>query len=212
MSIPISEISAVILAGGMARRMGGVDKGLQLLDGQPMVQHVLHRVRPQVASVLINANRHLEQYQHFEVPLCSDTISGYAGPLAGMHAALLQINTPYLLSVPCDAPQLPNDLVARLADALSQHNADAAVAVTGTGAQRQRHPVFVLLKSALLPLLEKYLDQNGRKVDQWLGSIHCVDVPFDDEAAFTNVNTMEEMDALTTQVKQRVASNSGRDT
>ncbi len=91
--------------------MGGVDKGLQQIDGMPMVQHVLNRLQPQVGKLLINANRHLDDYKGFGVPICSDSITGFVGPLAGIHAALLQTNTPYLVSVPCDSPLLPNDML-----------------------------------------------------------------------------------------------------
>lgn len=176
--------------------MGGVDKGLQLIHGQPMVQLVLHRLQPQVGHVLINANRHLETYQRFGVPICSDAISGFVGPLAGIHAALLQTTTPYLVSAPCDSPLLPKDLVTRLALAINQHDADAAVAVTGDPDQVQRHPVFLLLKSELRNSLEHYLGSGGRKVDDWLASLKCIDVQFDDEMAFTNVNTPEDIAAL----------------
>lgn len=207
MSISISDISAVILAGGQGRRMGGVDKGLEPLEGQPMVQHVLRRLQPQVASVRINANRNLAQYASLGVPLCSDAIGDYAGPLAGMHAALLQVETPYLLCVPCDAPLLPADLVRRLAAALTEHTAEAALAVTGAGAQRQRHPVFVLLQSALLDSLENFLHKGGRKVEQWLASVHCVDAQFGDEAAFSNLNTREEMAALAKSAQHQPGAN-----
>lgn len=176
--------------------MGGVDKGLQLIHGQPMVQLVLHRLQPQVGQVLINANRHLETYQRFGVPICSDAISGFVGPLAGIHAALLQTTTPYLVSAPCDSPLLPKDLVARLALAINEHEADAAVAVTGGPDQVQRHPVFLLLKSKLRSSLERYLGTGGHKVDDWLASLKCVNVQFDDEMAFTNVNTPEDIAAL----------------
>ncbi|MFN5232949.1 MAG: molybdenum cofactor guanylyltransferase MobA [Burkholderiaceae bacterium] len=196
MSIPPAHITAVILAGGLSRRMGGVDKGLQLIHGQPMVQQVLNRLQPQVGQVLINANRHLDEYKGFGVPICSDSISGYAGPLAGIQAALLHTTTPYLVSVPCDSPLLPKDLVTRLASAMHQHTADAAVAVTGDPDQVQRHPVFLLLKSELRNSLEHYLGSGGRKVDDWLASLKCIDVQFDDEMAFTNVNTPEDIAAL----------------
>jgi molybdopterin-guanine dinucleotide biosynthesis protein A len=192
------NITAVILAGGLGRRMGGVDKGLQLIHGQPMVRQVLDRLQPQVGKVLINANRHLDDYKGFGVPICSDSISGYAGPLAGIHAALLQTNTAYLVSVPCDSPMLPNDLVSRLSVAVSEHQADAAVVVTGNAEQQQRHPVFLMLKSDVRTSLEHYLNTGGRKVDDWLASLNCVDVPFDDETAFTNVNTPEDIQALIT--------------
>jgi molybdopterin-guanine dinucleotide biosynthesis protein A len=197
------NITAVILAGGLGRRMGGVDKGLQLIHGKPMVQQVLDRLQPQVGKVLINANRHLDEYKGFGVPICSDSISGYAGPLAGIHAALLQTNTAYLVSAPCDSPLLPNDLVSRLSVAASEHQADAAVVVTGNDEQRQRHPVFLLLKSDLRSSLEHYLNNGGRKVDDWLASLNCVDVPFDDETAFTNVNTPEDIQALITTTGSR---------
>ncbi len=178
--------------------MGGVDKGLQQIHGMPMVQHVLNRLQPQVDNLLINANRHLDDYKGFGVPICSDSITGFVGPLAGIHAALLQTNTPYLVSVPCDSPLLPNDLVSRLSAAMSEHQADAAVVVTSNAEQRQRHPVFLLLKSNVRSSLEHYLNNGGRKVDDWLASLNCVDVPFDDEAAFTNVNTPEDIQALIT--------------
>ena len=197
------NITAVILAGGLGRRMGGVDKGLQLIHGKPMVQQVLDRLQPQVGKVLINANRHLDEYKGFGVPICSDSISGYAGPLAGIHAALLQTNTAYLVTVPCDSPLLPNDLVSRLSVAASEHQADAAVVVTDNEEQRQRHPVFLLLKSDLRSSLERYLNNGGRKVDDWLASLNCVDVPFDDETAFTNVNTPEDIQALITTTGSR---------
>jgi molybdenum cofactor guanylyltransferase len=197
------NITAVILAGGLGRRMGGVDKGLQLIHGKPMVQQVLDRLQPQVGKVLINANRHLDEYKGFGVPICSDSISGYAGPLAGIHAALLQTNTAYLVTVPCDSPLLPNDLVSRLSVAASEHQADAAVVVTDNEEQRQRHPVFLLLKSDLRSSLERYLNNGGRKVDDWLASLNCVDVPFDDETAFTIVNTPEDIQALITTTGSR---------
>ena len=185
--------------------MGGLDKGLQLIHGKPMVQHVMDRLQPQVGKVLINANRHLDDYKVFGAPICSDSISGYAGPLAGIHAALLQTNTPYLASVPCDSPLLPNDMVSRLSAAMSKHQADAAVVVTGNTEQQQRHPVFLLLKSDLRSSLEHYLNNGGRKVDDWLASLNCIDVPFDDEAAFTNVNTPEDIQALITPSGSRPA-------
>jgi molybdenum cofactor guanylyltransferase len=156
-----------------------------------------------VGKVLINANRHLDEYKGFGVPICSDSISGYAGPLAGIHAALLQTNTAYLVSAPCDSPLLPNDLVSRLSVAASEHQADAAIVVTVSEERRQRHPVFLLLKSDLRSSLEHYLNNGGRKVDDWLASLNCVDVPFDDETAFTNVNTPEDIQALITTTGSR---------
>jgi len=200
-----SQITAVILAGGMARRMGGVDKGLQLINGQPMVQHVLQRLQPQVGKVFINANRHLDEYQRLGLPVCADVVSDYAGPLAGIHAALMQTSTPYLLSVPCDSPLIPFDLVSRLSSALADHQADAAIVVTGDSNQRQRHPVFLLLKTELRRSLEQNLESGQRKVDDWLSSLNCVDVSFDDEGAFMNLNTPEDIRAITEMTGSRPA-------
>jgi len=189
----------------MARRMGGVDKGLQLINGQPMVQHVLQRLQPQVGKVFINANHMLDEYQRLGLPVCADVVSDYAGPLAGIHAALMQTSTPYLLSVPCDSPLIPFDLVSRLSSALADHQADAAIVVTGDSNQRQRHPVFLLLKTELRRSLEQNLLSGQRKVDDWLSSLNCVDVSFDDEGAFMNLNTPEDIRAITEMTGSRPA-------
>jgi len=177
--------------------MGGVDKGLQLINGRPMVQHVLQRLQPQVGKVLINANRHLDEYQRLGLPVCVDIVSGYAGPLSGIHAGLMQTSTPYLLSVPCDSPRIPLDLVSRLSTEMSGQQANAAVVVTGNEVQRQRHPVFLLLKTELQRSLEQYLESGRREVDDWLAGILCVEVMFEDETAFMNLNTPEDIQALT---------------
>ena len=197
MSIPTASITGLILAGGMGSRMGGVDKGLQQIDGLPMAARVLSRLQPQVGNVLINANRHKDDYARLGAPVISDLIEGYAGPLAGLHTGLSHCDTEFLVSAPCDSPWLPTDLVVRLADALDAHQADAAVAVTGEGSQQQRHPVFMLVRTTLRDQLAAYLNEGGRKVDAWLQSHDCIDVIFDDHSAFTNVNTREELQALT---------------
>jgi molybdopterin-guanine dinucleotide biosynthesis protein A len=197
MSLKKEQITGLILAGGLSTRMGGVDKGLQHLDGVPMVLHVLNRIKPQVGAVMINANRQVDEYKRFGAPVCGDIVEGYAGPLAGIHAGLTQCRTEYLISVPCDAPLLPTDLVQRLATSLTAHAADAAVAATGNGAQAQRHPVFLLIRISLLDHLTSYLNDGGRKVDGWLQSLRCSEVVFDDERAFANANTREDLDALT---------------
>ncbi|WP_428608182.1 molybdenum cofactor guanylyltransferase MobA, partial [Sedimenticola sp.] len=109
-----SKITAVILAGGMARRMGGQDKGLIDLDGRPLIAHVLERIQPQVAQVVINANRNLEQYAAFGHPVISDTLSDFQGPLAGFLAVMQQIDSDFIVTLPCDGPCLPDNLVERL--------------------------------------------------------------------------------------------------
>ena len=124
-------ITGVILAGGRGSRMGGVDKGLQDLQGRPLVQWVLERLAPQVDSVLINANRNLPRYAGFGCPVLPDLIPDFAGPLAGLQAALAGAATPLVATVSCDSPLLPADLVRRLQEALAAADADLTVARAG---------------------------------------------------------------------------------
>lgn len=183
-------ISAIILAGGQGQRMGSVDKGLVELRGKPMVAWVLERLHPQVDEIIINANRNTERYAEFGVPVVPDAISGYAGPLAGLHAGLGAAQHPLVVTAPCDSPFLPTDLVSRLADALHAEQADLAVAHTFD----QAHPVFCLVKRDVLPHLEAFLSSGGRKIDRWYETLKVVSVQFDDqEAAFSNINTREEL-------------------
>jgi len=184
----MNGVSGLILAGGQGRRMGGVDKGLQPLRGKPMVAWVLERLAPQVDEVLINANQNLGSYRAFGHPVLSDEISGFAGPLAGLHAGLKRARHELVVTVPCDSPFLPEDLVSRLAKSLQEN--DLAVAKTGD----QAHPVFCLLKKELLHNLEAFLLNGGRKNDAWYAPLRAVEVAFDDEAdAFRNINTLEEL-------------------
>jgi len=183
------SIAGIVLAGGMGRRMGGVDKGLQLLRGKPMVQHVLERLAPQVDEIVINANQNAAAYAKFGYRVVADDIPGFAGPLAGLHAGMKATNKPLVVTVPCDSPFLPADLVSRLKSRMG--GSDLAVAKTGD----QPHPVFSLMKTDLLKNLEAFLVQGGRKIDAWYGSLKFVEVHFDDEAdAFRNINTREELE------------------
>jgi molybdenum cofactor guanylyltransferase len=182
-------VTGVVLAGGQGRRMGGVDKGLQLLHGKPMVAHVLARLAPQVDEVLINANQNLETYAAFGYRPVPDAIGGFAGPLAGLQAGLSAARHPLVLTVPCDSPFLPLDLFSRLHEKLQQHH-DLAVARTGD----QAHPVFALVRTTVRKNLEDFLSRGGRKIDAWYASLRVIEVPFDDEAdAFRNINTREEL-------------------
>ncbi len=186
------DITGIVLAGGMGRRMGGVDKGLVPFRGRALVSHVIDRFSPQVDTILINANRELDRYQQFGYPVVSDAISGYAGPLAGLHAGLRQATTPLLAAVPCDTPFLPADLVARLTDALHTQQAEIAVAKTGN----QLHPVFCLCNTSLRDHLARFLESGGRKMETWYKTLKFVEVPFDDqEQAFANLNTLDELEA-----------------
>lgn len=185
-----TAITGVILAGGLGRRMGGVDKGLQLLDGKAMVRHVAERLAPQVGALLINANRNQAAYAALGYPLIADLVPDFAGPLAGLHAALSAATTPLVVTAPCDSPFLPLDLVQRLHDGLNRARADLAVARTFD----QPHPVFCLCHRSLLPHLTDFLSTGGRKFDRWYSTLQAVEVPFDDEAAaFDNINTPEEL-------------------
>lgn len=182
-------VTGIVLAGGQGRRMGGVDKGLQLLRGRPMIAEVLARLAPQVDEILINANQNLEAYGHFGHRVVPDAIGGFAGPLAGLHAGLCAARHPLALTAPCDSPFLPEDLYARLSGSLNEN--DLAVAKAGD----QPHPVFVLVRTRVRQDLEDFLAAGGRKIDAWYARLKVVEVGFDDEAdAFRNINTREELD------------------
>jgi len=182
------SVSGIILAGGLGRRMGGVDKGLQVLRGKPMIEHVIARLAPQVDEIVINANQNLERYAAFGHRVVSDRIGGFAGPLAGLHAGLGAASHPLAVTVPCDSPFLPSDLVARLRQHLGSN--DLAVAKTGD----QPHPVFALVRLSVTENLHAFLAGGGRKIDAWYAALRVVEVQFDDEAdAFRNINTLDEL-------------------
>jgi molybdopterin-guanine dinucleotide biosynthesis protein A len=185
-----AAVTGVVLAGGQGRRMGGVDKGLVELGGKPMIAHVLERFRPQVAELLINANQNAERYGTFGYPVVADAVGGFAGPLAGLHAAMAQATHSLVATVPCDSPFLPFDLVQRLMEGLKTNDAELAVARTFD----QPHPVFCIVRATVLPHLTAFLDKGGRKIDAWYATLKVIEVRFDDEAdAFRNINTREEL-------------------
>ena len=170
--------------------MGRVDKGLQDLRGKPLVHWVIERFVPQVDELLINANANLETYARFGYRVIPDAIDGFAGPLAGLQRGMSEARHDRIATVPCDSPFLPHDLVSRLSSALEQHGADLAVAKTGA----QPHPVFCLCRKRLLPGLTAFLGGGGRKIDAWYATLRAVEVSFDDDAAaFSNINTREEL-------------------
>lgn len=186
------DITGLILAGGLGRRMGGVDKGLALLDGQPLAAHVLARLAPQVGALVINANRNGEAYAQLGAAVIPDLRDDFAGPLAGLETGLASCQTHYLVCAPCDSPFLPADLVPRLAEALATGQASIAVARTG----EQLHPVFALMRRDVLPDLQAFLHAGGRRMESWLQRLCWVACAFDDEAeAFANINTTDELRA-----------------
>lgn len=188
-----NPITGLVLAGGRGSRMENIDKGLQLFDGKPLIVHVIQRFAPQVDKLIISANRNLEIYRQFDAPVYLDELSGFVGPLAGLQTGLRHCHTPFLAAVPCDAPFLPHDLIARLGDALTAQNADLAFAVTGKGEMRRAQPVFTLLKTSLLPHLTAYLEAGHRKVQAWHASLKVVEVYFENESDFRNINTLEDL-------------------
>ena len=185
-------ISGVILAGGQGRRMGGADKGLLELRGRPLVAWVAEHLAPQVDELLINANRNLESYHPLGRRIVTDRYPDFAGPLAGLHAALGQASHALVATAPCDSPFLPEDLVARLRAALESSGAELAVAKTAG----QPHPVFSLVRREVLDGLTAFLDAGGRKVDAWYAALSAVEVPFADERAFANINTLDELNEM----------------
>jgi len=187
------QISGLILAGGRGRRMGGVAKALQPLLQRPLISWVVERLRPQVAEVIVSANRDLERYTEIGDRVVTDQSADFSGPLAGLQAGLAVASHELMVTVPCDAPLLPSDLVARLAFALEESGADVAIAST----RDQAHPVFCLCKRKMLSSIDAFLASGGRKVALWVSSVAHVQVTFDDEAqGFVNVNTVEELRAL----------------
>ena len=195
------DITGLILAGGRGSRMGGVDKGLQSHLGQPLAMHALLRLGPQVGALMINANRNLGAYESLGVPVWPDAEAGYPGPLAGLLVGLERCETPYLVSVPCDTPNFPGDLVARLAQALVAEGAEMAMAATREPDAQgqdvlQLQPVFCLLGAGLMESLVVFLQTGQRKIDRWTAQHRCAVVVFDDAAAFANANTPEELRGL----------------
>lgn len=194
-------ISGLILAGGRGSRMGYVDKGLMPLRGASMAASVMQALAPQVSQLALNANQNRPAYEALGVPVWPDDLSGFAGPLAGLATGLRLCSTDYLVTVPCDSPFLPADLVLRLAAELEAQDADLAYAVTleadATGAlHRQAHPVFCLVKKNTLPVLNAYLTNGGRRMDGWYDALKVAPVMFEDACAFRNINTLEQLHAL----------------
>ncbi|WP_353572008.1 molybdenum cofactor guanylyltransferase MobA [Candidatus Albibeggiatoa sp. nov. BB20] len=189
------DITAVILAGGQARRMKGRDKGLLIYQGQTFVKHLVNRLKPQVNQIIINANRHQQQYADLtQCPVVNDSFGHFAGPLAGMLTGLQTAKTPYVLFVPCDVPYLPDFLVSRL----SQHliDCDASISMVQDG-QRTQY-LFALMQRHLQNNLHIYLQQNHHQVQAWYRQQQVVEVDFSDcPQFFVNINTPEDLQIMT---------------
>ena len=197
-SYPRSNITGVILAGGQATRMGGQDKGLLNLGGEPLVAHAVRRLSPQVGPLLVNANRNIERYRQYATQIVRDgadeaLAAGYLGPLAGMLAAIDAASTRYILTVPCDSPLLIPNYAARMYRVLRQHNAQLCVASDG----KRLQPVFALIGTDLRDDLHAFLAAGERKIDRWYARHTTVTANFDDAPQmFRNINTPQELVAL----------------
>jgi len=192
-----ARVTGLVLAGGRGTRMGGVDKGLVILAGRPMVAHVLAALAPQVAAIVINANRNQAHYGALGWPVVADRLAGFPGPLAGFAAGLEASTTDYVVTAPCDAPRLPADLVQRLGRTLVAESAEVCVAHDGTRLQ----PVFALLSRGVLDSLSAYLAGGGAKIDRWYAQLRMAQCDFSDQPeAFANVNDPDERAALERQL------------
>jgi len=190
------DITGLILAGGRGSRMGGVDKGLQAHLGMPLAMHAVLRLSPQVGHIMINANRNLAAYESMGAPVWPDALPDYPGPLAGFLAGLEHCATPYLVTVPCDSPQFPEDLVARLAERLDMEGAEIAIAATREDVELRLQPVFCLMNATVVESLIRFTGTGQRKIDAWTATLRHVAVEFDDARAFINANTVAELRGL----------------
>ncbi len=186
------SISAIVLAGGQARRMAGRDKGLIPFNGLPLIASVLHRLAPQVDEIIISANRHMDEYAKLGYPVVTDGSADYRGPLAGIHAAGQRSKGEWLLITPCDTPFLPLDLARRL---LTQAQA-SATRLACAADDTQTHPATMIMHRSLLGSLAECLAQGQLKVQAWQAAHGCAVVRFTGATqAFININTPDELAA-----------------
>jgi molybdopterin-guanine dinucleotide biosynthesis protein A len=185
-----TDISGVVLAGGRGSRLGGEDKGLVDVNSRPMISYCIERFAPQVSTLFINANRSLTTYRELGFPVITDQVADFAGPLAGIAAALSSCKTSYLATVPCDSPFLPTDLVERLASPLQDSQAAVSVAISGGRPQ----PVFAVIATQLYESLYDYLTSGGRKIMTWYRQQTIVEVDFGpDDSPFANINSPADL-------------------
>jgi len=197
MSIAHKDITAVILAGGQGRRMGGQDKGLLEFHGEPLVEVLLRELQRQSVAVVINANRNLDRYRSFGFPVIIDQLEDYQGPLAGFATAMKAVDTEFILTLPCDGPVLTEDYVDRFIASQQQTAASICVAFDGERLQ----PVHALIRVDLLDSLNQFLDGGDRKIDRWYAQHDSVQTDFSDRAdMFRNINTPSDQQSLQTEL------------
>jgi len=193
MSIGVQDITAVILAGGQGRRMGGEDKGLIEFDGRPLVEILVDSLERQGVAIVINANRNVDRYRQFGYPVVSDQLQDYQGPLAGFASAMAAVDSRYIVTLPCDAPRLADDYVARFIAAAAGREPGVLVAFDGERLQ----PVHALIRVDLLPSLQRFLGSGERKIDRWYAEQDFERVDFSDCAGmFRNINTPSDRESL----------------
>ena len=195
--ISLEKITGLVLAGGRAQRMGGIDKGLIPFLGKPLIESAIKRLRSQVGPILINANRNITKYATYGYPVIMDETPDFSGPLAGFSAGLKVCNTPYLLTAPCDSPLLPTDLGIKLATEMARGDFQLVyVSTKEIDGKVWAQPVFCLMRADLKASLETFIKKGDLKIDRWFKELHSSTVVFDDVQAFANVNTPEELKRL----------------
>ena len=195
--ISAEKITGLILAGGRAQRMGGIDKGLIPFHQKPLIESTITKLKPQVGTIIVNANRNITKYAVYGYPVILDETPDFSGPLAGFAVGLKACKTSYLLTTPCDSPLLPADLGMRLAQELERGDYQLVYASTKeTDGKVWAQPVFCLMRANLLESLETFLSKGDFKIDRWFRELKTSTVIFDDANAFANVNTPEELKSL----------------
>ena len=194
-----NNTAGLILAGGKAQRMGGNDKGLLELNGRAMIEYVINGLKPQVSTLLINANRNIETYKQYGFDVLEDQLNDFQGPLAGFASGLDHCPTDYIVTAPCDGPYICSDYVERLHNAAAKENTSISVAYDG----KRLQPVYALIHKKHLPSLMKFLASGDRKIDRWYEQEHYAKADFSDSLEmFTNVNTLEELSEVSQQLNK----------
>ena len=195
--ISAEQITGLILAGGRAQRMGGIDKGLIPFHQKPLIEATIQRLKTQVGPILINANRNITKYAVYGYPVIMDETPDFSGPLAGFMMGLKNCKTPYLLTTPCDSPLFPTDLGVRLASELERNHFDLVYASSKEADGKVwAQPVFCLMRSNLQDSLNSFLSKGDLKIDRWFKELKSGTVIFEDALAFANANTPEELQSL----------------
>ena len=195
--ITSEHITGLILAGGRAQRMGGIDKGLIPFQGKPLIESAISRLKPQVSTILINANRSITKYSHYGYPVLMDETPDFSGPLAGFSVGLKHCKTPYLLTSPCDSPLLPVDLAKTMSFELENNHLELVFASSKEADGKiWSQPVFCLMRSNLQDSLNIFLSKGDLKIDRWFKDLNSGTTVFEDVTAFANVNTPQELEAL----------------